>query len=309
MRSITRTGLATGLAAIALAALPVSAQQPPAPVTLTAQPVKGGAWRIEGGRSNTGFVVGDQGVVVIDTEMTPDTAQKALAAIKGVTPKPITAVVITHADPDHVGGLGLYPAVPVLMQENTRNEVLSSAADPNAPAMYRSMYAALLPRLPQDTVGATRAVTLGGVAMQLMYFGPAHTSGDLAVYLPRQKVVYGGDFLVNTSRFPIVHLDGSTLGWIGAMKALLALDADTYVPGHGKIESKAQLRARVQDAETRRDAIKALVAQGKTLAEIEQALPDPSDNPMFLTYTQTVVAELTKGYQAPLPPWANVIRR
>ena len=52
-----------------------------------------------------------------------------------------------------------------------------------------------------------------------------------------------------------------------------------------------------------------MVAQGKTLPEIEQALPDPTDNPMFLTYTQTVYAELTKGYPAPLPPWANVIRR
>ncbi len=310
MKSIIRNGTALAMAiGLATPALPAAAQQAPAPATLTAHAVKGGAYRMEGGRSNTGFVVGPTGVTVIDTEMTPDTAAKALAAIKGVTPKPVSAIVITHADPDHVGGLGFYPAVPVYMQENARDEVVASAADPNAPPMYKAMYAALLARLPGDTVGNTTNVTLGGTPVQLMYFGPGHTSGDLVVYLPQQKVVYGGDFLVNTSRFPIVHLDGSTLGWISAMKAMLALNADVYVPGHGAIETKAQLAARVKDAETRRSAIKAMVAQGKTLAEIEQALPDPTDNPMFLTFTQTVYAELTKGYPAPLPPWANVIRR
>ena len=81
-------------------------------------------------------------------------------------------------------------------------------------------------------------MVLNGVRMVLMYVAPAHTSGDLFVYLPDQKIVFAGDIhLTNSGRFPVIKIGGSSLGWIASMKAMLALDADTYVPGHGPIET------------------------------------------------------------------------
>ena len=297
------------VAAAALAA-PAMAQMRPGPVVLTTHALRGGAYWVTGGRSNTGFVVGPQGVVVLDTEIPDAAAKMQLAEIAKVTSEPISAIVITHADPDHVGGLLVYPAsTPVLIQENARSEVIASANDPAAPPIYKALYAQLAQRLPRDTVGGERTATLGGVRVVLQHVAPAHTAGDIIMYLPDLKIVYGGDILVNYTRFPVIHLGGSSLGWEDSMKALLALDADIYVPGHGPILSKAELTTRLHEEQARREQIKAMVVEGKTLPEIQQALPDKTEEPMFITYTEAVYAELTRGFPPPSPPWANVAKR
>ena len=171
-------------------------------------------------------------------------------------------------------------------------------------------YQTLLKFLPTRTIGSTETMALDGVRMVLMYTAPAHTSGDLVAYLPAQKIVFTGDIVTNNlGRFPVVHLGGSSLGWIACMKALLALNADTYIPGHGPIESKTQLQIRLRNAQERREQIKTMVNENKSLADIEQAFPEPDASPMFASFTQTVYAELTKGYPPASPPWYNLIHK
>lgn len=302
---------AIGLAVAAAVVAPALAQERPGPLTLIVHPLKGGAYWIEGGRANTGFIVGDKGVVVFDAQMTADGVRQELSDIAKVTSKPVDAIIISHADPDHVGGVPYYPAgIPIIAHENTRSEIVVSAADPNGGPMMGSVYKALLKFLPTHTIGATEPAVIDGVRMTLMYVAPAHTSGDIFVYLPVQKIVFAGDIITtNTGRFPVIHLGGSSLGWIAAMKALLALDADIYVPGHGAIETKPMLRVRLADAEQRREQIKAMVNANKTLPEVEQALPDAGDGPMFRTFTQTTYDELTRGYPPASPPWNNLVKR
>ena len=156
----------------------------------------------------------------------------------------------------------------------------------------------------------TQTVTLDGVRMVLMHVAPAHTSGDLIVYLPAQKIVFGGDIITtNLGRFPVVHIGGSSLGWMESVRAILALDADTIVSGHGGIETRAQLAARLRDANERREQVKAMVYAGKTKAEVVQALPEPGASPMFATFTETIYDEFVKGYPPASPPWANLVHR
>jgi glyoxylase-like metal-dependent hydrolase (beta-lactamase superfamily II) len=121
-------------------------------------------------------------------------------------------------------------------------------------------------------------MTIDGVKLELYHFAPAHTSGDLIVYLPAEKIVATGDIIV-TNRAddnPNIHYEknGSTEGWLTNVKGMIALNADTYVTGHGDLVTKADLKRKFDATTARRNKIVAMVKQGKTLDEIKAALPD-----------------------------------
>lgn len=305
--------LSLGVALAALLPAAAMAQERPGPLTLSAHQVKPGVYWVDGGVSNTGFVVGDKGVVAIDAQKTDDAAIAFLAEIAKVTPKKVDTVIVTHSDPDHVGGLPAYPAgTQIIAQENTRAAILASAADPAAPPIYAQLYGKLAASyLPSHLVGQSESVTIDGIRMQLIYVAPAHSSGDLVIYLPAQKVVFAGDVVTtNTGKYPVIHIGGSSLGWIATMKAILALDADTIISGHGEIWSRAKLTEWLHLVEERRDAIRAMVMQNKSVEEVQAALPDVALAPMFPTFTQTTYRELVKGYPAEAKgPWVNLVHK
>lgn len=301
---------ALGVAALALTCTPALAQDPPAPLKLTAHALTKSIYWVEGGKSNSAFVVGDKGVVVIDAQLNDQGARLVIAEIAKVTSKPINTLVITHFDPDHVGGIRAFPVgTAIIEQENTRSGIQVTATDSNGGPANWELYRDLVAKYqPAETIGEGRLETINGVRMQFRHVAAGHTSGDLIVYLPDQKVVFAGDVIMtNAGRFPVVHNTGSSLGWIQAMKAILALDADIYVSGHGPVETKAQLEIRLKDAEVRRDQIKALVYQGKTLAEVKAALPETIVNPIFHGFNATTYNELVKGYPEAKAPWTNLV--
>jgi glyoxylase-like metal-dependent hydrolase (beta-lactamase superfamily II) len=309
----SKTLLAIGAALIALVAGPALAQQPPGPIKLIPHMVAPNVYWVEGGASNSGFVVGTTGVVAIDAQMNPDAARLALAEIARITPKPVNAIIITHSDPDHVGGLPAYAAgTAIIEQENSRAAILASAADPAAPPMLSALYHNLAANFPATKlVGESETITIDGVRMELIYVAPGHSAGDLIIFLPDQKVVFAGDVLTtNTGTFPIIHVGGSSIGWMESMRKILSLKAHAIISGHGAQVTRAQIATRLHDAEVRRAAIKAMVMQGKTLAEINQALPEMLVNPMFPSFNQTSFNELQKGYPGEAKgPWVNIVRK
>ena len=306
-----KTTFAASLALAAALSGQAFAQMTPGPLVLTNHPLRDGVYWITGGVSNTAFIVGDKGVIVFDVQRSLEGGQKVLAEVAKVTPKPVNEVVLSHADPDHLAGLPAFATdIPIVSQENTKAIIQASIVDPNGGPLFGPMYKALANRLPTVTVGDALTQVVDGVTLELIHTAPAHTAADLALYAPEKKVVFAGDLLVNNMDYPVIHYGGSSIGWIESMKTILALDADIYVPGHGPMELKAQLQARLQKAIEVRDAIKVLVNQGKSLEETEQAFPNvKSADPRFPTFVEVVYGELSKGYPPAHAPWADLAHK
>jgi cyclase len=269
----------------------VFAAQGPPPEPFSVNLIKDGVYWTRGGAgSNTGFVVGKDGVIVFDAKMTLDSAKEMLAAIAKITPKPVTHVILSHSDADHVNGLSAFPkGVTIIAQENCKKEMEASKDSPRpAPQDY----------LPTKTFDKQLDLTIDGVRVQLRHWVPAHTSGDVVMLLPDEKIAFGGD-LVDFTQFAYVHEQkgGNTEGWITSMKEIIALDADTYVSGHGPLQTKDALKAKLAAVESRRQKIKEMVAAGKSLADIKQTAgpEEPASGPFGSPgFTEVVYHELTK---------------
>lgn len=292
---------ALGFAALTLLcalATSAAAQAPgmPPPQPLSVNLIRDGVYWTQGGGNtgfsggNTGFIVGKSGVIVFDAKMTPEAAKDMLAAIAKITPEPVTHVILSHSDADHVNGLAGFPkSLTIIAQENCKKEMEASKGSPNAAAQDH---------LPTQTFDKELDLTIDGVRVQFQHWVPAHTSGDLVMYLPDEKIVFGGD-MVDLTQFALIHAQkgGTSQGWITSLKGIVALNADTFVSGHGGLETKAALQARLAAVEARRAKIKEMVAAGKSLEEIKKtASPEEPPNGPFNSpgFTEVVYQELTK---------------
>jgi glyoxylase-like metal-dependent hydrolase (beta-lactamase superfamily II) len=250
---------------------------------------------IEGGvGSNAGVIIGKDGVIVIDAKQTPESGRGVLAEVAKLTTKPVTHVILTHSNLDHVDGLAGFPkGLTIIAQENCKKQMENPRSNPQN--------IDLRDYLPTKIVKEKESLTISGVRFELLHFAPAHTSGDLIIYLPDQKIAFAGDITVTRLPYPLIHLEdnGSSEGWIESMKGIVALDTDTFVPGHGGVQTKAELQNRLANTAARRAKIKELVAQGKSLDEIKAALGEPvtpaTGGQGFASFTEVVYNELSKS--------------
>jgi len=268
-----RLHILTACGALVCAA-PAFAQGPPPLQPPVMKQLAPDVWAGLGGSGgNSTVIVGKTGVIVVDAKQTEQGAKDLLAEIAKITPKPVTTVFLTHSDGDHVNGLVAYPAgVKVISHENNKKELEAALAAGGRGAPPPD-------RLPSQVVRKNKeTMTIDGVKLELYHWAPAHTNGDLVVYLPAQKIVATGDLVV-TNRAddnPNLHIEknGSAEGWIQSVKGMIGLNADTYVTGHGDVLMKADLERKLAAVTARRMKIAAMVKEGKSLEDIKAALPD-----------------------------------
>jgi cyclase len=222
-----------------------------------------------GNDANVGFVVGKNGVIFVDSKNSADSEKDVLAEI---TSEPVNTAIILHSD--HELGITALPAgLTIIAQENTKKEMEASTARDAVPRDY----------FPTKTIGKEESMTIDGVRVRLLHWAPAHTSGDLIAYFPDQKVVFAGDLIVTD--FPLsatqIHpeLHGSVAGWIETVKNMVALNADTYVSGHGNLFTKNNVRTKLAFIQDKWDKMKVMIAQGKSLDEIKTVLGESTEAP------------------------------
>lgn len=194
--------------------------------------------------ANAGFVIGDDGVVVIDTFASADAATRLLADIRMRTAAPVKFVVNTHYHADHAAGNAVFAnaGATVVAQRNVRGWIHTENLKflgPNPKPEQK----AFIDSLRAPVVGYEQALDLyiGSREVRIRSF-PGHTGGDSVVLVPDARVAFGGDlFWRNTAPNMI---DASTTPWIATLESLSKSAASyTFVPGHGDVGNAGDLTA------------------------------------------------------------------
>ena len=189
-----------------------------------------GSWWI----NNAGFVVGSDGVVLIDTCSTEQRTRALLGSIRSLTDAPIQTVVNTHHHGDHTYGNCLTAPAPIISHRLCREAATRTGIKRYEETFQQPDWGSLQFRPPTITFESRLDLWADDTLIELHAIGhPAHTSNDVVAWLPAQRVLYTGD-LVFHGGTPFI-LMGSATGSLRALDALRAFEAVTVVPGHGKL--------------------------------------------------------------------------
>jgi len=245
-----------------------------AKVKITTVKVADGVYMLQGAGGNIGVSVGEDGVLVIDdqfAELTP----RILAAIKAISKQPIRFVLNTHWHGDHVGGnqnMAKAGAV-IVAHENVRKRM---SVGQFMELMQHQVPPAPPKALPVVTFASDVTFHFNGDEIRVIHVEPAHTDGDSIIHFKKANVIHTGDCYM-TIGYPFVDIGsgGSFLGILAAGDKILGLaDAKTkIIPGHGNLSDRAEYAAWRDTLVTIRDRVQKLLAQKKTLAEVQAAKP------------------------------------
>ena len=190
------------------------------------------------GDPNTGIVIGDDAVMVIDTQATPAMAQDVIRRIREVTDKPIKYVVLSHYHAVRVLGASAYAPEHVIASEDTLSLIKERGEQDKAseigrfPRLFRNVDS-VPPGLTWPTLTFTGKMTLwlGKLEVQLLQLGRGHTKGDTVAWLPQQKILFSGD-LVEFDATPYAG-DAYFKDWPSTLDQIAALQPAQLVPGRG----------------------------------------------------------------------------
>jgi glyoxylase-like metal-dependent hydrolase (beta-lactamase superfamily II) len=256
---------------------------------------------------NVGIVVGDDAALVIDTAMGAENGARILREARRIAGDRKLFLTTTHFHPEHAFGAQAFKGEATYVANEAQAQELADKG-----AEYVEMFSGFGPALaelldgvelvaPEVVYGGERArIELGGIAVELLYYGSAHTRGDQLVLLPEERILFPGDLVEN--RFLPIFPDEDAEGgrWLGLLDRIDALAPEVVVPGHGApgdLGLVAELRDYLLAV---RGRVEALNAEGRPLEAIEATVNEEMRSRYAGWDNEMWIASAAKSFHAEL---------
>ena len=228
--------------------------------------------RLHEGLTNAGIIIGDDSVLVIDSLRVPSFARDLIQDVKTITEKPIGFVIDTHSHWDHSWGNEEFPEATIIGHKNCYAEMIDmewneewrkKVVSSNDPWSEEGNLVNITP--PNMTFETSMQLYFGGRELDLKYFGRAHTSGDIYIHLPKEKIVFTGD-VAQDGGVPYLG-DCYPADWPETDNQLASLPIERFMSGHGPIGDHNALVEAKDFIHTLVDSLKHAIADGQDSLE------------------------------------------
>ncbi len=238
-----------------------------------------------GSGANGGMYMGETEVLIIDSKMDKPSVDGIYKAVKEVTDKPITFLINTHSDGDHVNGNRFFPeSVTIIAHENCRKEFLLPQRN-GSPSSWQGKDNQ--PFIPQITFNDRMQIDMGNQTVEIYYFGVGHTTGDAVVYFPNEKTAFIGD-QVFWGRPQLIHSykGGNSFEHVKTTQKLLSLDAEKFCSGHSELKTREDIQKHLKEIVAFQHKVKDYKDQGKSLEETKAEFAENEGNLVESVYSE-----------------------
>ena len=203
------------------------------------------------GDPNSGVIIGDDSVMIIEAQATPRLAQKVIDCVRSVTDKPISHLVLTHYHAVRVLGASAFDADQIIMGDAARAMVVERGQEDwdsefqRFPRLFEGHESIPGLTYPTTTFNDDMTVYLGNRRIDLMHLGRAHTAVDIVIHVPDQNVMFTGDIVEYHSA--CYCGDGYFSSWGDTLDNIASFDVDAIAPGRGNaLTGKAMVEAAIE---------------------------------------------------------------
>ena len=244
------------------------------------------------GDPNSGVIIGDESVMIVEAQATPRLAHKVIEKVRSVTDKPISHLVLTHYHAVRVLGASAYGAPEIIMSDAARSMVVERGQEDwdsefqRFPRLFEGHESIPGLTYPTTTFSESMTVYLGKRRVDIMHLGRAHTAGDAVVHVPDQNVMFTGDIVEYHSA--CYCGDGHFADWGNTLDNIAWFDVDAIAPGRGDaLISKEMVNAAIENTrdfvESTYRPVARVAARGGSLKEAWDACRAECD-PKFADY-------------------------
>lgn len=182
--------------------------------------------------------------------------------------------------------MGLYPGFP--------NDIDIIAHDNSAKDIVKTNETGRV-KIPAPNITFTNQMNLfkGDLEINLLYFGPAHTDGNIVIYIPDDRIAVIGDLFFK-GMDPLIHKykNGTSAGFVSVLTKIVDLNADKYLSGHAEPVEKAEIEGLRKTIMEKREKVGAMVRDGKSLNEIKKAFGIPVGQSRWPSLVETIYGEI-----------------